>query len=415
MFEKIEMITNQKLLPIVTKMNQQIHFMAVKKAFVSLSPVFIVGSLSLGIQMLMMILEEKGILFNFNEGFSWLYTLSVGLVSLYATVMITYYLASEYHMDIPVSLFMVVIGFGVTGLRSDGNDKFLGSEGLYFAIIMAFLVTEIFRWCLNKNWRLKLPESVPAFVSKSFEMIPICIIVIGFCLLLRCVSQMLFGEIPPVVLMKFLTPFVRCFDHPVIYTILKIFQCFLFFFGIHPAVLDPITKTISHQFLADNIMHYYNGTIPTHFFSPGVESAFGNFTGTGITIGFVFWCLFSRRQALRKVGRISLIPSLFGVNESILFGAPIVLNPLFFIPFVIGGGLIGSLGGWAIYLGLMRCPFFTPPYFGIFLEAFLTNFDVVAIVVNAVQLVLSIVIWYPFFKHYEKHYNGTGFENLSNE
>ena len=142
----------------------------------------------------------------------------------------------------------------------------------------------------------------------------------------------------------------------------------------------------------------------THFFTPGPESAFGNFTGTGVTFGLVLWCLLSKNKALKQIGGVALIPALFGINEPILFGAPIVLNPVFFIPYVICGGIIGSLGGWVQYLGIMSCSFFTPPYVGVFLEGYLTNMDFMSIVVNAVQMILSIIVWYPFFKMYEQRY-----------
>lgn len=142
----------------------------------------------------------------------------------------------------------------------------------------------------------------------------------------------------------------------------------------------------------------------THFFTPGPESAFGNFTGTGITFGLVFWCLLSKSKALKQIGRVALIPALFGINEPILFGAPIVLNPIFFIPFVICGGIIGTIPGWMVKFGLLRASFFTPPYVGVFLEGYLTNMDPMSIVANAIQLVLSLVVWYPFFKIYEKRY-----------
>ncbi|WP_225418396.1 PTS transporter subunit EIIC [Lacticaseibacillus daqingensis] len=179
-------------------------------------------------------------------------------------------------------------------------------------------------------------------------------------------------------------------------------QCLLFFFGIHPAVLSPITSPISTQFLAENIANYKDGLALTHFFTPGMDSAFGNFTGTGVTFGLVFWCMFSKAAAQKKIGRIALIPALFGINEPILFGAPIVLNPLFFIPFVVIGPIVSSLGGWAMNLGFLKMSIFTPPYVGVFLEGYLTTFDWRSIVVNGLQMVLSILIWYPFFKLYER-------------
>ena len=140
----------------------------------------------------------------------------------------------------------------------------------------------------------------------------------------------------------------------------------------------------------------------THFYAPGPESAFGNFTGTGVTFGLVFWSMLSKSDAQRKIGRLALIPALFGINEPILFGAPIVLNPIYFIPYVIFGGIMGVIPYWMMYFGILDCSIFTPPYVGVFLEGFLTNFDYMSIVANAIQLVCSIIVWFPFFKIYEK-------------
>lgn len=97
-----------------------------------------------------------------------------------------------------------------------------------------------------------------------------------------------------------------------------------------------------------------------------------------------------------------MIPALFGINEPILFGAPIVLNPLFFIPYVIGGAILGTFPHWLMDMGLLNMPVFNPPYVGVFLEGYLVNLDWRTIVVNAIQMLGSIALWYPFFKLYEK-------------
>ena len=112
--------------------------------------------------------------------------------------------------------------------------------------------------------------------------------------------------------------------------------------------------------------------------------------------------MLSKSKAQKQVGRVALIPALFGINEPILFGAPIVLNPIFFIPYVLCGGIIGTIPHWMMAAGLVAKPLYTPPYVGVFLEGFLTNLDYMSIVANLIQLVLSIAIYYPFFKIYEK-------------
>lgn len=93
---------------------------------------------------------------------------------------------------------------------------------------------------------------------------------------------------------------------------------------------------------------------------------------------------------------------MFGINEPIIFGAPIVLNPIFFLPFVVGGAIIGTFPAFLMHYGWLAKPLFNPPYVGVFLEGFLVNLDYRTIIVNAIQMLGSIIIWYPFFKTYEK-------------
>jgi len=413
MFSKFEAFMNKYLTPIANKMDKQVHLSAVKKSMVAMTPLLIIGSFCLIPEAIPNMIGEN------NAVSQWIlanldiiyipYNVGMALMSLYVTVIIAFHLSNSYKQDVPGSVTMALISFlmmTVQYTEDGGIDKtFLGPKGLFAAMFASIIAVELFRWCKRKNFTIKMPESVPDFVSRSFEMIPISVIVIGFFLIVRIVCVNVLNTMPPLIFTNLLSPLVGSMDNPIAYTFLRMLQCLLFFFGIHPSVLSPITSPISTQFLAENIANYQANLPMTHFFTPGPESAFGNFTGTGVTIGCVFWCLMSKNKALKQIGRVALIPALFGINEPILFGAPIVLNPVFFIPYVIFGGIIGSLGGWAQYLGIMSCSFFTPPYVGVFLEGYLTNLDVMSIVVNAVQMILSILVWYPFFKIYEKRYD----------
>lgn len=421
MFEKFEAFMNKYLTPLANKMDKQVHLSAVKKSMVALTPLLIIGSFCLIPEAIPNMIGEN------NPISVWIlqnldiiyipYNVGMAMMSLYVTVIIAFHLANSYKQDVPGSVSMALIAFlmmTVQYTEDGGVDKtFFGPKGLFAAMFASIIAVELYRWCKAKHFTIKMPDSVPDFVSRSFEMIPISVIVIGFFLIVRIICVNVLHTMPPLIFTNLLAPLVGSMDNPIAYTFLRMLQCLLFFFGIHPSVLSPITSPISTQFLAENIANYQAGLPMTHFFCPGPESAFGNFTGTGVTIGCVFWCLMSKSKALKQIGRVALIPALFGINEPILFGAPIVLNPIFFIPYVICGGIIGSLAGWAMYLGIMRCSFFTPPYVGVFLEGYLTNMDVMSIVVNAVQLILSILVWYPFFKIYEKRYDEK--ENDKNE
>ena len=410
MFDKFEAFMNKYLTPLANKMDKQRHLSAVKKAMVAMTPLLIIGSFCLIPEAIPNMIGEN------NPISQWIlanldiiyipYNVGMALMSLYVAAVISYHLAQSYKLDVPGTLSMGVIAFLMMAVdyTEDGGimTTYLGPKGLFAAMFASIIAVELYRWCKKKNFTIKMPESVPDFVSRSFEMIPISVIVIGFFLIIRVVCVNGLHTVPPMIFTNLFAPLVGSMDNPFAVTFLQILRCLLFFFGIHPSVLSPITSPISTQFLAENMEMVKAGGKAMHFFTPGVESAFGNFTGTGVTFGLVFWCLLSKSKAQKQVGRVALIPALFGINEPILFGAPIVLNPIFFIPYVICGGIIGTIPHWMMHFGWVSCSTFTPPYVGVFLEGFLTNGDYMSIVANGIQLILSILIWYPFFKLFEK-------------
>lgn len=416
---KFENFMNKTLAPIANKMDKEVHLSAIKKAMVALTPLLIIGSFCLIPEAIPNMIGESNpvsqwILANLDKIYI-PYNVGMALMSLYATAIMGYHLAQSYKLDVPGCVSMSIISFLMLAVdyTSDGgiSTKFLGPKGLFAAMFATMIAVELFRWCKKKNFTIKMPDSVPDFVSKSFEMIPISLIIIGFFLIIRIVCVNVFNTMPPLIFTYILAPLVGSMDNPFAYVFLKMLHCLLFFFGIHPSVLSPITSPIATQFLAENIANYQAGLPMTHFFTPGPMSAFGNFTGTGVTFGLVFWCMMSKSKGIKQIGRVSFIPALFGINEPILFGTPVVLNPIFFLPYVIGGGIIGSFGAFAVKMGLMSPSFFTPPYVGVFLEGYLTNLDWRSIVVNALQLIASIALWYPFVKIYEKRYMNQESEN----
>lgn len=398
------------LTPIANWMDKEVHLSAVKKAMVALTPLLIIGSFALIPEAIPNMIGETNpvsvwILANLDTIYI-PYKVGMALMSLYASAIIAYHMAKSYDLDVPGCITMGVIGFLILSVKytEDGGiaTTFLGPKGLFTCIFGTLIAVELFRWCKKRKFTIKMPDTVPDFVSRSFEMIPISIIVIGFFLIIRIICVNGLGVEPPLIFTSIFAPLVGSMDNPFAYMFLKMLHCLLFFFGIHPSVLSPITSPISTQFLAENIAAYQAGQPMLHFFTPGPSSAFGNFTGTGITGGLVIWCLLSKNDALKKIGRVALIPMLFGINEPILFGAPVVLNPIFFLPYVIGGGIISTFDAFAVRLGMLTPSFFTPPYVGVFLEGYLTNLDWRSIIVNALQLIASLIVYYPFVKIYEK-------------
>lgn len=406
----LENFLNKYLGPIAEWMDKNAYLSAIKKAMVAMTPLLIIGSFCLIPDALPNYIGTDNPISVWIQANSSLITMpntvGMGMMALYVTVIIAYHLSQHYKLDVPGTVSMALIAFLLMAVDFDENGglvtTFLGAKGLFVAMVSSILAVEIYRWCKKRNFTIKMPESVPDFVSSSFAMIPLSVITVGFFLVVRILCVNVLGIMPPLIFTNLLAPLVGSMDNPLAVTFLQMLRCLLFFFGIHPSVLSPITSPISTQFLAENIAAVQAGGVATHFFTPGPESAFGNFTGTGVTLGLVFWCMFSKSSAQKKIGRLALVPALFGINEPILFGAPIVLNPIFFIPYVIFGGILGTIPYWMMYFGILDCSIFTPPYVGVFLEGFLTNLDYMSIVANAIQMVLSILIWFPFFKIYEK-------------
>lgn len=409
MFKKFEAVMNKYLMPIAHKVDKQRHLSAIKAAMVAMTPFTILGSFFAIIPALTNMLGEDNIVSKFITSNAVLFdlpvTLSIGFMSIYVVMCISYNLGNHYKLYIPgcVTLstfaFLFIAAEPIEGGLSISN---FGSKGLFCAMLVGLFAVEIYRFCKEKNLTIRMPEGVPDFVSRSFELIPTTIIVAGTFIFIRFLSLQIFDTLPPQILTKFISPLVGSMDNPWAVLGLNFCICVIFFFGIHSSVFGPITRPIMATFIAENIQAMQLGEPLPHFYTAGTSSAFFGFTGCGITIGCVIACLISKSKRYRKIGQVALFPSLFGVNEPILFGAPIILNPIMFIPFVFGGAIIGTMPMFLMHWGLLDKPFFDPPYVGVFLEAFLTNGDWRVILANGAQLILATLLYIPFFKIMEK-------------
>lgn len=410
MFAKFEAFMNRVFTPIAHKVDNQRHLSAIKAGMVAMTPFTILGSFFAIIPALPNMIGENNpvsqFILNNAEILDLPVTLSIGLIGLYACMCISFNLGNHYKLYIPgcIALSTFAFLFLVSSFTPDGTLELgnLGAKGLFTGMLTAIGAVELYNLCKKKNLTIRMPEGVPDFVSKSFELIPTTIIVGGTFIVLRYLSLKVFGELPPQILTRFLEPLVGSMDNPWAVLALNFCICIVFFFGIHSSVFGPITRPIMVTFIAENIAAMQAGQPIPHFFTAGASSAFFGFTGCGITIGCVIACMLSKNKSFRKIGQVSLFPSLFGINEPILFGAPIILNPIMFIPFVFGGAIIGTLPMFLMHYGWLAKPVFDPPYVGVFLEGFLTNGDWRSIVANAIQLVLTVLLYMPFFKIMER-------------
>lgn len=166
---------------------------------------------------------------------------------------------------------------------------------------------------------------------------------------------------------------------------------------------SSIWMPIAATYMAENATLIAAGGDPKYVFTIGFYYGFLQVTGSGITLGLVYLMSRSKCKSFNSMGKVVILPSLFGINEPVIFGTPIVMNPYMFVPFVFGPVLVGALNFMALKVGLVGLPIAEPPGFlppGV--AAFLMTLDWKAIVLVFASIILMTLIYYPFFKIMEK-------------
>ena len=411
LFKKFESVIKKILVPIAEKIDKQPHLTAVKKGMVVLTPILLLGSMAYPLKTLQNIFSHSEFVQNLflNHGYliDLLIKFSLGFVGIYAVIAIAYFLSETYKIYTIGSVSLALFSFMImtSSVNKDGslNITYFDSKGLFTAIFIALIAVQIYKFFSDHKLIIKMPEGVPDFVSRSFELItPTAFIAVFFLSARLIVSSLSGGLLLPEIIMKVLAPAIGSMDNLFVVWFVIMLRLLFWFFGIHSAVLSPILSPIFVQYLAENIVAKEAGLPLPHFVTGGVFSAFVNFTGSGITLGLIIAMLMSKTKRYKKVGQVSFIPALFGINEPILFGGPVILNPILFIPFVIGSSLISLFPLALMKYGFLAKPFFDPPYLPLFCEGFLTGFDWKTPIVQIIQLILSFLLYYPFFKILEK-------------
>lgn len=409
-FEKVEGFIRKTLVPVANKVDSNPYLTAIKKGMVVMTPVLLLGSIAAIFPSIPEFIKTQAVA-NWFENYGYIFGIiskvSLGLVGLYAVLAISYFLSEEFKLYTVGSMLLSAIAFLIVAMDVDKNSNivssYLDSKGLFTAIFVAIISVKLYQFFTKHKLVIKMPEGVPDFVSSSFELItPTAAIGILFIVIRMVTDSLTGGVLLPQVIMDVLAPAIGGLDSLWVIYLVLVLRLVFWFFGIHSAVLTPILSPIAVQYLSENIAAHEAGEPLTHVITNGSLSAFANFTGSGVTIGLVIAMLFSKSSRYKKVGAVGLLPSLFGINEPILFGVPIILNPVLMIPFIFGGAFVGMIPMICMKLGLLNYPIFDPPYVPVFMEGFLTGFDWRSIIIQIVQVALSFGLYLPFFKVLEK-------------
>lgn len=286
-------------------------------------------------------------------------------------------------------------GWEMTG---DGVSR-LGTTGIFTAIIMSIIAVQLYRLCVKRQWIIKMPEAVPEGVSRSFTaLIPaflVAFVILAFTGILVAFDTDIFKiiAVPFGFVVNLTSSWIGIL---VIYFLIHA----LWIVGIHGA--NIISAFITPIVLSNMQLNIEGANIP---FAGEFQNSFVVMGGSGATLGLcVFIAFLAKSEQLRVLGKASLAPGLFNINEPLVFGLPIVYNPFLAIPFFLAPMVSASIGYWTIKLELVKpiiaqVPWPSPIGFGAFIG---TAGSLMAVLVSLICGFVAFLIWFPFIKIYDK-------------
>lgn len=436
MFDKITKFMDEKLSTPMAKLAEQRHLRAVRDGIIATLPLIIVSSMFLVLAFIpQQFPADWGITKFVQENAAKIllpHRMTMYIMTLYAVFGIGYSLARSYKLDglsggiiAEVAFLLTIVPVAVPEASEavlnlaksnaelatfiDGIPQGamvirmgpLGSAGMFVGIVSAFFAVEVFRFTTKSGFRIKMPAQVPASVARSFESLTPTLIVI---LTVATITMWLGIDVHSII-GNLVSPLISATDSLPSVLVLVFLEMFFWSFGIHGgSIVGSLARPLWLVLLdSNNIAFTSNLPIP-HIAAEPFYQWFIHIGGSGTTIGLaILFLLKSRSAYLKALGKTAIVPAIFNINEPIVFGAPIVLNPVLIIPFIFTPLLCATIAWIATSVGLVSrvvvlAPWVLPGPIGAFLA---TGGDVRASILSILLIILSIVIYYPFFKTYD--------------
>ncbi|CCJ73577.1 PTS system, cellobiose-specific IIC component [Cronobacter condimenti 1330] len=416
LYQSMVHVIENKITPLAGAMGSQRHVVAIRDGFLAALPFMIIGSFLLvfifppfspdtqiGFCRAWLDLSLK-----YREQLMLPFNLSMGVMTFFISVGIGASLAKHYKLDpIMTGLLAFMAFLLVAAPYKDGtiSTQYFSGQGIFTALITAIYASEMYAFLKRHNITIRLPKEVPTGVARSFEIL-IPVVVIVFTLHpLNLIIESTTGMILPEAIMHLLSPLVAASDSlPAILISVLICQI-LWFAGIHGAL---IVTGIMNPFWMANLSANQaalaaGGALP-HIYLQGFWDHYLLIGGVGSTLPLAFLLLRSRAIHLRTIGKMGVVPSLFNINEPILFGAPVIMNPVFFLPFILVPMVNAVLAWTATKLGWLAqvvslTPWTTPAPIG---ASWAANWAFSPVVMCLICMVMSALMYYPFVKAYER-------------
>ncbi|HEW1035890.1 TPA: PTS transporter subunit EIIC [Streptococcus pneumoniae] len=402
--------------PFFEKLSRNIYLRAIKDGFISSMPAVLFSSIFILIAAVPNIFGFKWsdeqlafILKPYNYSMGILALLVAGTTAKSLTDSVNTRSMEKTNQINYMSTFLAaVVGLlilAVDPIEGGFANGLLGTRGLLTAFLAAFITVNIYKVCIKNNVTIRLPEEVPPNIAQVFkDVIPFALSVLSI-YGLDLIVRNIFGTNVAESVGKILAPLFSATDGYIGLAIVFGAYAFFWFVGIHgPSVVEPLIVAISYANIEANVQLVQAGMHADKILNPVTQTFVVTMGGTGATlvVPFMFmWLCKSKRN--RIVGRASVVPTFFGVNEPILFGAPIVLNPIFFIPFVTAPIInvwimkffvdVLQMNSFSIIL-----PWTTPAPIGIVMGTALAP---LSFVLAITLIIIDTLIYYPFVKVYD--------------
>lgn len=432
------------LLPVASKISNQKFLVALRDSFIGTMPVIMTGSIAILLNAFLVDVPGQFGNTSIPQFFQWLIDInnlvfkgSLAIVSLLFIFSLGVNIARIYNTDtlsaglISFSAFIITLGNsitknfavdtsnveilkqifnGVDGVEVEGQNLSIligglvpgdqiGSKGYFTAMLVGFLSTVIFCKLMNKNWTIKLPDTVPPAIAKPFlAIIPgvIALYSIG-------VFSHLFNKITGQLIIDWIykvlqTPLLELSQSFTAVIVMAVLIQLFWFFGIHGGnVMAPIMEGVFGVALLANMEAYQNNEAIPYLWTSVSFGSFVWYATLGLLIA-IFWQ--SKNQHYREVAKLGIIPCLFNIGEPVMYGLPTVMNPILFIPKLLAPAVMATIAYFATKLGLVEpvtqnVTWVMPP---ILYGFFSTGFDWRAIVLSIVNLFIATIIYLPFVK-----------------
>ena len=397
---------SEKLTPFATKVSSIKFLQALSQSMMALLPVTIVGSFAC-----LFAFAEIGPWTAFKmshpavmPSFLTIQSLTLGCISLYVVVLLPWMYAQKLGLKEAVSCVVINLAAFLiltpTELFMNIPEQWLGSSGLFSAILISFLTVRIVKFFVDKRITFKMPQGVPSFIENSFcVLIAAFVIIFGSELLANILAGTEFGCIHQIIYTLVQAPLAHIGSSLPALMLASVIGNLVMFCGIHGstvlAPLDPIKAANN----VENLAAATAGQALPHIFTSGMWSLV-LCGGIGSTLGLgIVMVLFCKSARYKNLSRATIVPQIFNIGEPLLFGVPIMLNPLLFIPYilvqlvnvvVVYGAL--ALGICAKFTG-METTFAIPTP----IMAFMTNsVPWQGLVLSLVVILIDCLLWYPF-------------------